>query len=838
MLRLAALVPAFAALIAAQSVTITDGVTYSAVPTPDALPLDDLLDLPPPTFTSHAGLDSEIIAYATATAIQAAVADQTENPLSVYPAVTAIPINEAGEDDDDLVVPTTTAAPGKRGLEVRSACDPQKTMANYYSVNIDSYSAFKADPTIASVANAAPTPSGYTQNFKNLGGASNALGYLGYAMVNKGQTGYDVQWCANKCNAIAGCNSFNIYMERDPVLEPGAGCRNPAPFANIKCSFWGSGLTPETTKQNQGQYQADFQVAIAGSNGYTSWKLGGPIPDYGTPLSLNTSVMNAPLNDCAGTYTYLGYKLFQDGPYDVSLCAAACDTQTAYNLAHPPKNGKPVKCSAFGSYILTMTNKTASYQQGQMCTLYTAGYDKSYAKNFVSYDDRIGAKYTYSYSFFYSRPDRQPICKADILSLQASGADFCTSYLGYVQPVTTTTTTTTPALTVSTKFVDGEVRYATQAGVPTTTITANAQWKRQDGESASAGLASLTVEATTTFATVDSVPEYSAVILGEISQTITAANGTVPTDAPDNIVAPTGAPDSAAARRALYVRAVATPANVAGWAATRISEACSAVATGTSTSVSVTVAPTPVTTTTATNVATTTLQACVVPTTAAGYKDFIPIWGRWSDGQIQDNQYSVSGSEASVQLPFPVTISGQTSNSIRVGTNGYIAIGSAHLYAFAGQGSGLYIYGGRNGVFYRIAGDVGSRTVVVSWYAGTYNYGHQQNHFTVTLFENRPGYVQYKYYDVVMQPDPSAYVALGSPDSFTYFSPYGQVIPQGQQISIYAPTANVPPEFAISQHDRVDCCTTSPFWWSGWHTCTEYQAPLVDSLAPALQQVN
>jgi hypothetical protein len=58
-----------------------------------------------------------------------------------------------------------------------------------------------------------------------------------------------------------------------------------------------------------------------------------------------------------------------------------------------------------------MTNRTASYQQGQMCTLYTVNVDKSYAAgNDKAFNDGIGAKYTYSYSFFYSRADRQPTC--------------------------------------------------------------------------------------------------------------------------------------------------------------------------------------------------------------------------------------------------------------------------------------------------------------------------------------------------------------------------------------------------------------------------------------------
>lgn len=821
MLRLAALVPALAGLVAAQSVTVTEGVTYTAAPTPDALPLDDLLDLPPPVYTSHPGLDSEIISYATATAVAAVVADQTENPLSVYPAVTAIPINQAGEDDSDVVAPTTTSAPQKRAfLEARAACDPVNTIPNYHNVAVDSYSAFKADPVISSVALAAPTPSGYTQNFANLGGASNALGYLGYAVVNKGQTGYDVNWCAAKCNAISGCLSFNIYFERDPTQTPGDACPNPPAYANIKCSFWGSGLSAATTKENPGQWQAKFQVGIAGSNGYTSWKLGGPIPDYGTPQNLNNSAINSPLQDCAGKYTYMGFKLLQDGPFNPLLCAAACDAQTAYNLKYPPKTGKPSLCAAFGTYILTMTNKTGSYQQGQMCTMYTSFWDKAtYAKNLVSYDDRIGAKYTYSYSFFYSRPDRQPICKADISSLQASGADFCTSYLGYVAPSTTTTTTTTPATATTTvTAVDPNAIIAT-AGSPTATITGNAQWKREDVPS------DLTVDAPATFTTVDTVPDYTAIVLAEASQTITVANGTVPTDAPDNFVA----------KRALVARAIATPANVAGWPAARISEACSAVATGTSTSTSVTVAPTPVQTVNELAYTTTTLAACVVPTTAAGYKDFVPIWGKWENGDLGDNQYSVSGAVSTLQLPFAVGVGGKLSTTVMVGTNGYVFIPSSntYLYAFSGQGSGLYVYGGRNGVFYRIAGPVGSRTVVFSWYVGTYNYGHQQNHFTVTLFEDRPNYVQYKYYDVVMQPGPSATVGISMPNAYVPLFPYGQEIPNGQQISFYMPGDSQTLKKSITQHDRVSCCSISSFWWGGWHSCTEWQAPRVDSIAPA-----
>lgn len=414
MLRRALLVPALVGFVHSQPVANSD--SYAPVATADALPIDDLRDVEVPTYTETPGLASAIVFYATETAIAAVQADVTQDPLSQFPAATDVPINAAGED---------SSSNNKRGLAVRDACDAQPTIANFYNVNVDDASAFQADPTISSVALAAPTPAGYFNNFQNAPGANSAYAYLGYAVVNSGQTGYDVNWCANQCTSINGCLSFNIYFERDPILEPGAGCENPAAFANIKCSFWGTALD-SSTANNLGQWRSNFQVVIAGSNAYTSSTLGGPVTGYNNPpQSLNSSTMNAPLRDCAHTWTYLGYKLLQSGPYNPSLCGAACDAQTAYNAAYPSSSSsstsddddddseEPVKCAAFGSYLLSMTNATSTYQLGQMCTLYTSDWDaEAYAVNTLAYDDAVGAMYTYGYSFFYAKEELQPVCQS------------------------------------------------------------------------------------------------------------------------------------------------------------------------------------------------------------------------------------------------------------------------------------------------------------------------------------------------------------------------------------------------------------------------------------------
>jgi hypothetical protein len=92
--------------------------------------------------------------------------------------------------------------------------------------------------------------------------------YLGVAFLKS----YDVGTCAAKCNAIKSCNSFNLYFERDPSQDPGSsnsGCANPCSTINVKCAFF-SGSVTAASATNKGQWRNKFQVAVAGSNGYTN----------------------------------------------------------------------------------------------------------------------------------------------------------------------------------------------------------------------------------------------------------------------------------------------------------------------------------------------------------------------------------------------------------------------------------------------------------------------------------------------------------------------------------------------------------------------------------------
>ena len=294
-----------------------------------------------------------------------------------------------------------TSVAEKRDIERRSACAPQPTGAGPLTTP-DTVAAFKANPVYSSAAVQASTPAGYTNAFTNLNASNNAYGYLGYTTLPS----YDVASCSAKCDAIQGCQSFNIYYERDPSVDPdNTNCPNPSSTVNIKCVFWG-GPVSASNAVNYGQWRAQFQVAIAGSNGYVNNSITTP-SGYNGPTYLGNAAINA-LSDCNGANTYMGYKLFQNQAFDVSLCAAACSAQTVYNLAHPPTDGsKPMTCQFFNTYILLRNNQNV----GQYCSLYNETWPASTATNVGQY--RGSDKYTIAYSYAFSNATDAGVCKTN-----------------------------------------------------------------------------------------------------------------------------------------------------------------------------------------------------------------------------------------------------------------------------------------------------------------------------------------------------------------------------------------------------------------------------------------
>ncbi|KAH7057062.1 hypothetical protein B0J12DRAFT_696947 [Macrophomina phaseolina] len=785
--------PALAALGASQSTTASTDVPADVNPTPDALDLAFLRKAVVPTYTTVEGVSSQDIPYSTATAIAAVEADQAETPLSVFPAVTTVAINAAGEDGAAATASPTAA---KRDIDAemlqkRTACAPQATISNYYNVDVSSYEKFKADTVIASVANAAPTPQGYFQNFKNKDAANSAYAYLGYTVVD---TGYDVDSCAKACTNKEGCLAFNIYFERDPVVEPGSTCENPDAFANIKCSFWGSALDAATAT-NDGQWRAQFRVGIAGSNAYTSYKVGGSIDGWADPLSLDNAALNAPLRDCAGTWTYMGYKLFQNGPFDSSLCAAACDAQTKYNIAHPPSSGYTPLCAAFGTYLLTKTNSTGSYIQGQMCTMYTSAWGKDYAVNTASYDDSIGAKYTYSYSFFYSKTELQPVCDADLSDLKSNGAEFCTSYLSYTPPVTTTTVTRTHSGFV-TQFSTSTTSTTT---VSTVTVSNTGVWKRDESSSDTSATATAT-----DYTTIANLATDSVAVLAEVAVATPVSNGSFVADS------------------AIEKRAVATPAAVSNWAAYKISAACSRVATGTFTMTATATAPTLTTTVGTLGIATAT-ATCALPTQNSALFGWNPLVGNWDSslGQPSSNTAGAAYSRAyTVQIPFEICMYGSCTSVLSVGTNGYASFSDVMMSVYSDLGSTLYIYpGGAQGIFYRVSGPVGSRRLTFGWFTGTYSWGHQVTHVSMEFREDESNTVYFKYFDVNQDApyNNRAKMYVSKNGAKTWAVAEGSKVDAGAQAKISASGSSVSVE--LTSHDRVDCCTKA-----GWHMCTEFGA--------------
>jgi hypothetical protein len=97
-----------------------------------------------------------------------------------------------------------------------------------------------------------------------------------------------------------------------------------------------------------------------------------------------------------GNDTYIGMRLYNNGPYDPSLCAATCQATTDYDRRHPATDGSYVPCNFFNAFILEKNGVS----QGTYCAFYTRGWDPSYATNtgYMFEDDTYTVTSSYTYN--------------------------------------------------------------------------------------------------------------------------------------------------------------------------------------------------------------------------------------------------------------------------------------------------------------------------------------------------------------------------------------------------------------------------------------------------------
>jgi len=263
-------------------------------------------------------------------------------------------------------------------------------------VTPDTVAAFQAYPEFQQNALTAPTPSQYARVFQNLNASTSANSYLGFYTLHS----YDTALCAQHCDNTTLCTAFNLYIERDPSLnptyndtDPTYNCPNPASITNYKCSLWGSSIDASSAT-NAGDWRDDFQVVIVASNGYDKSNTTAPAP---------VPAFTAPQNCSAGGAISAGgnywmASTFFPGPFDPSVCGLYAQAQTAKNrqLAIAAGARSYVPCNMFNAYAVHKNG----VPQGTYCSLFDTVLTPDWAafKGAWSGRDFFGVRSSWTYS--------------------------------------------------------------------------------------------------------------------------------------------------------------------------------------------------------------------------------------------------------------------------------------------------------------------------------------------------------------------------------------------------------------------------------------------------------
>ncbi|KAF4549035.1 Hypothetical protein D9617_24g017490 [Elsinoe fawcettii] len=243
----------------------------------------------------------------------------------------------------------------------RDACQPVGGAATYTPSSPDTPEAFTSDSRWATAANTASDPSNYVKTFGNFSASNNANDYLGHSLL---QT-YDVADCAARCNNNFKCQAFNIYFSRDPSVETGAGCENPASSVFVKCVLWG-GPVDSGNANNQGGINNQFSQVYAGSNGYIKQDIVVPT-GFGNRQYFGNKAIDA--NQYA-----VGYSFYQ-GTVNAETCAQKCREHTNWAANNPGEKA----CKFFNVFYQYIV--PGDRLDTIVCSMYDRELDASVATN-------------------------------------------------------------------------------------------------------------------------------------------------------------------------------------------------------------------------------------------------------------------------------------------------------------------------------------------------------------------------------------------------------------------------------------------------------------------------
>ncbi|KAI5272126.1 hypothetical protein E4T47_04512 [Aureobasidium subglaciale] len=306
-----------ASLVSAQSTTSIDIDAISvAIPT-------TVFNLPVVYVTAE---DAPTVTATTLASSAIPSSDPSATNVFDSPADVTAALSSASE----LAAATSSAAVDKRAA---SSCVPQPTGINY-AVQPDTAAGWVADthfPSVASAASAA-VPAGYVSSFVGLTASNSADGYAGFTLMDS----YDVAGCAAKCNAISSCKSFNIYFERDPSVNPDdTTCSDPASYVQVKCVYWQGAVTTDNAN-NFGQWRNQFQVLIAGSNGYINSAYAaalasGKVPSDAIAPTSQESSSQSTYDIYSGYDSNVGAYSNAQASKSYQDCETACDADSSCN---------------------------------------------------------------------------------------------------------------------------------------------------------------------------------------------------------------------------------------------------------------------------------------------------------------------------------------------------------------------------------------------------------------------------------------------------------------------------------------------------------------------------